>query len=204
MTAGPVAPKEARPRDPKTAGPVVRKAGPHEVAVLTDLLRASVLGLGAVEYSPRQLASALTHIFGVDTRLIEDGTYFVVEEEGRPVACGGWSRRRTLYGGDQSAGRSDEKLDPAADPARIRAFFVHPDRARRGYGRLLLEFCEAAARAEGFESMELMATLSGVPLYERCGYSRAESVEVELPDGVLFPLIRMSKRLKRPAPSEGS
>ncbi|MDQ2869423.1 MAG: GNAT family N-acetyltransferase [Acidobacteriota bacterium] len=171
---------------------------------MTDLLRASVLGLGAVEYSPRQLASALTHIFGVDTRLIEDGTYFVIEEEGRPVACGGWSRRRTLYGGDQSAGRSDEWLDPAADPARIRAFFVHPDRARRGYGRLLLEFCEAAARAEGFESMELMATLSGVPLYERCGYTRVESVEVELPDGVLFPLIRMSKTLRRADPSGGS
>ncbi|MCA1612174.1 MAG: GNAT family N-acetyltransferase [Acidobacteria bacterium] len=212
MTAGPVAPEGARPRAPKTEGPVVpgtagalvRKAGPEEVAALTDLLRASVLGLGAVEYSPRQLASALTHIFGVDTRLIEDGTYFVVEEEGRAVACGGWSRRRTLYGGDQFAGRSDDWLDPAADPARIRAFFVHPDRARRGYGRLLLEFCEAAARAEGFESLELMATLSGVPLYERCGYSREESVEIELPDGVSFPLIRMSKTLKRPAPTGGS
>ena len=195
MTAGPLVPKTAAAEAPKSAAALVRKAGPHEVAALTDLLRASVLGLGAVEYSPRQLASALTHIFGVDTRLIEDGTYFVVEEEGRTVACGGWSRRRTLYGGDQFAGRSDEWLDPATDPARIRAFFVHPDRARRGYGRLLLEFCEAAARAEGFESMELMATLSGVPLYERCGYSRLESVEIELPDGVRFPLIRMSKRL---------
>lgn len=204
MTAPPVVPDTAGAQEEKASAVVIRKAAADEVAVLTDLLRASVLGLGAVEYSPRQLASALTHIFGVDTRLIEDGTYFVVEEEGRPVACGGWSRRRTLYGGNQSAGRSDERLDPAADPARIRAFFVHPDRARRGYGRLLLEVCEAAARAEGFGSMELMATLSGVPLYERCGYSRVESVEVDLPDGVRFPLIRMSKTPGTSDPPGGS
>ncbi len=177
------------------AAPGIRRAGPGDVLSLTALLRASVLGLGNAEYSPRQLESALTHVFGVDTRLIADGTYFVVEEGAKPAACGGWSRRRTLYGGDQSAGRSDDRLDPAIEPARIRAFFVHPDHARRGLGRRLLDFCEDAARREGFQSMELMATLSGVPLYERCGYARVEAVDLELPDGVHFPLVRMSRSL---------
>ena len=185
-----------------TARPVIRRAGPDEVASLTDLLRASVLGLANAEYSPRQLESALTHVFGVDTRLIADGTYFVVEENEQSLACGGWSRRRTLYGGDQSAGRSDDRLDPGSEPARIRAFFVHPDHARRGLGRLLLDFCEDAARSEGFQRMELMATLSGVPLYERCGYARVEAVDLELPDGIHFPLVRMSRVLS-PVPDAG-
>lgn len=181
-----------------TPPPVIRKAVPEEVAALTDLLRASVLGLANAEYSRAQLESALTHVFGVDTRLVEDGTYFVVEEDGQAAACGGWSRRRTLYGGDQIAGRADDRLDPATEPARIRAFFVHPDHARRGYGRLLLDFCEDAARTEGFRGMELMATLSGVPLYENCGYVRVESVELDLPDGVRFPLVRMARSLEVP------
>ncbi|MEO8190306.1 MAG: GNAT family N-acetyltransferase [Acidobacteriota bacterium] len=181
-----------------TGGPVVRRARRDEIAPLSDLLRASVLGLASAEYSSEQLESALTHVFGVDTRLVDDGTYFVVEVSGGAVACGGWSRRRTLYGGDQIAGRDDDRLDPASEPARIRAFFVHPDHSRRGYGRLLLDFCQDAARAEGFRGMELMATLSGVPLYERCGYVRVELVELDLPDGVRFPLVRMARSLEVP------
>jgi len=159
------------------------------------LIRDSVLGLGSADYSPQQLSSALSHLFGVDSRLIEDGTYYVVEAEGRPVACGGWSRRRTLFGGDQYSDRSDDGLDPRTEAARIRAFFVHPDWARRGLARLLLEHCERAARASGFRRLELMATLTGIPLYERDGFRIVERQELELPDGVRFPLARMTRDL---------
>ena len=174
----------------------VRPASRPEVPALEALIRASVVGLAGADYSPRQLDSALRHLFGVDTRLIDDGTYFVVLEAGRPVACGGWSRRRTLFGGDRYEDRADDDLDPATDAARIRAFFVHPDAARRGIGRMLLEHCEQAARAAGFVRLELMATLSGIPLYERCGFERAESLDLKLPDGISFPLVRMSRSLR--------
>jgi GNAT superfamily N-acetyltransferase len=178
-------------------GFTIRAAVLEDVEPLRELIRDSVVGLSGGEYSARQLASALTHLFGVDTRLIDDGTYFAVEEPGRrgPVACGGWSRRRTLFGGDQYAVRSDDRLDAATEAARIRAFFVHPDRARRGIGAMLIEACEKAARAEGFRRMELMATLTGIPLYERAGFARKEAVELTLPDGVRFPLVRMEKTL---------
>ena len=116
----------------------IRAAVAADVESLEALIRDSVLGLSGGDYSPAQLASALRHVFGIDTRLIADGTYFVVEDRGRPVACGGWSRRRTLFGGDRYADRSDDRLDPETEAARIRAFFVHPDWARKGVGRLLL------------------------------------------------------------------
>jgi GNAT superfamily N-acetyltransferase len=173
----------------------LRAAVPEDAEVLAVLIRDSVLGLGSADYSPQQLASALTYLFGVDTRLIEDGTYYVVEAEGRPVACGGWSRRRTLFGGDQYSSRSDDRLDPGAEAARIRAFFVHPDWARRGIARLLLEQCERAARDSGFRRLELMATLTGLPFYEREGFRVLERHELELPDGVRFPLARMTRDL---------
>jgi GNAT superfamily N-acetyltransferase len=178
----------------------IRAAVPEDAEVLAVLIRDSVLGLGSADYSPQQLASALTHLFGVDTRLIEDGTYYVVESEGRPVACGGWSRRRTLFGGDQYSSRSDDRLDPETEAARIRAFFVHPDWARRGIARLLLEHCERAAQAGGFRRLELMATLTGLPLYERDGFRALERQELELPDGVRFPLVRMTRDLCSPSP----
>jgi GNAT superfamily N-acetyltransferase len=174
-------------------GLALRAAVPEDIAALSALIRDSVLGLSGADYTSGQLASALTHLFGVDTRLIEDGTYSVVESAGRPVACGGWSRRRTLFGGNQYADRSDDRLDPKTEAARIRAFFVHPDWARRGVGRLLLAQCERAARAEGFRRLELMATLTGVPFYEREGYSVVERRELELPDGERFPLARMTR-----------
>jgi GNAT superfamily N-acetyltransferase len=173
----------------------IRAADPADVPALTSLIRQSVLGLSGGDYSPAQLASALSHLFGVDTRLIEDRTYYAVEAEGGIVACGGWSRRRTLFGGDQYADRSDDRLDPASEAARIRAFFVHPAWSRKGIGRLLIEHCERAARAQGFGRMELMATLTGIPLYERAGYRVVERVEVDLPDGVRFPLARMEREL---------
>jgi GNAT superfamily N-acetyltransferase len=175
----------------------IRGAVPADVEALRELIRESVVGLGGRDYSVEQLASALTHLFGVDTRLIDDGTYFVVEQPGRsaPVGCGGWSRRRTLFGGDQYGDRSDDRLDPATEAARIRAFFVHPDSARRGIGARLIEACERAARAEGFRRMELMATLTGLPLYERGGFAAKEPVELVFPDGVRFPLVRMERPL---------
>src|ERR1700741_5110487 len=115
-------------------------------------------------------------IMGLDRQLVADGTYFVVEEGGRIAGCGGWSRRATLYGGDHTPGRDAALLDPATEPARVRAVYTHPDFARRGVGRLILALCEAAARAEGFQRVELMATLSGRALYSRCGYTDIEAV----------------------------
>lgn len=173
----------------------LRTAVSGDVDELTALIRQSVLELSAGDYSGEQLSSALEHLFGVDTRLIEDGTYFVAESEGRAVGCGGWSRRRTLFGGDQYADRSDDRLDPRTEPARIRAFFVHPGWARRGVARLLLAECERAARREGFRRLELAATLTGIPFYEREGFTIRERQEVTLPGGVSFPLARMTREL---------
>lgn len=177
------------------AGLRIRTALPADVGALEALIRESVLGLSGGDYSPVELASALAHVFGIDTRLIEDGTYLVVEDRGNPVACGGWSRRRTLFGGDRYADRSDDRLDSATEPARIRAFFVHPDWARKGVGRMLLKECERAAAASGFRRLELMATLTGIAFYEREGFSLEERHELELPDGVRFPLARMTREL---------
>src|SRR5262249_12566751 len=166
-----------------------------EVEELNTLVRESVRGLSTADSSPEQLASSLKHLFGIDTRLIEDGTYYVIEESGRPIACGGWSRRRTLFGGDQYADRSDDRLDPRKEAARIRAFFVHPSQARRGLASRILDECERAARAEGFRRLELMSTLPGEPFYARRGFRVLERVDLELPDGVRFPLARMERVL---------
>jgi GNAT superfamily N-acetyltransferase len=131
---------------------------------------------------------------GLDSQLIEDGTYFIVEAAGSLAGCGGWSRRATLYGGDHSPGRSAELLDPARDAARIRAMYTHPRHVRKGVGRLILALCETAARAEGFRRAELMATLAGEPLYRACGYETVERVADDR-GGVVVPLVRMSKSL---------
>ena len=132
-------------------------------------------------------------IMGVDTALIKDGTYFVVEDAGRIVGCGGWSRRATLFGGDHSRGRDARLLDPRSEPARVRAMYTHPDFARRGIGRLVLSRCEAAARAEGFRSLELVATVAGEPLYLACGFSVIERIDVPTSKGVTVPCARMTK-----------
>lgn len=133
-------------------------------------------------------------LMGVDTQLVADGTYLVVEAEGALAGCGGWSRRATLYGGDATPGRDAAHLDPTRDPARIRAMYTHPDHVRQGVGRLILSVCEAAARAEGFGAVELMATLSGEPLYRACGYRPIDRLEDDR-GGVPVPLVRMAKRL---------
>jgi len=132
---------------------------------------------------------------GVDTLLIEDGTYFLVNLFDELAGCGGWSRRRTLYGGNQTVGRDDALADPATEPAKIRAMYTHPDFTRRGIGRLLLETSEAAAREEGFMTMEMGSTAPGVPLYEACGYRLIEDVSKPSADGTVVPILRMRKSL---------
>jgi GNAT superfamily N-acetyltransferase len=131
---------------------------------------------------------------GLDTQLIDDGTYFIVEVDGNLVGCGGWSRRATLYGGDQSPGRSAVLLDPAKDAARVRAMYTHPDHTRKGVGRLILSLCEEAALSEGFKKAELMATMAGEPLYRACGYEACERLTDDR-GGVAVPLLRMTKPL---------
>jgi GNAT superfamily N-acetyltransferase len=177
----------------------IRQAVLADVPALETLIHASVLGLQAADYSPQQLRLALERVFGVDTQLIEDGTYFVAEarlEEGQVIAgCGGWSKRKTLYGSDHCAGREDALLDPHKDAAKIRAFFVHPDWARRGIGSRILEVCEAAAAAAGFRRLEMGATLTGVPLYLARGYVEGELRQVPLVPGQFLPIVHMEKQL---------
>ncbi len=140
-----------------------------------------------------QIASSRT-IMGLDTQLIDDGTYFLVEANGELAGCGGWSRRATLYGGDQTPGRSAALLDPKTDAARIRAMYTHPAHTRKGIGRLIITLCEDAARAEGFSKMELVATLAGEPLYRACGFEAYEQI-VDERGGAGVPLLRMRKML---------
>lgn len=174
----------------------VRRAAMADVPELRQVIERSVRGLQAREYSPQQIERALQSVYGVDTRLIADGTYFAAEADTGAIAgCGGWSRRRTLFGGDQYQGREDELLDPAQEAAKIRAFFVLPEWARQGVGSMILEACEAAAKAAGFRKLEMGATLSGVPFYEAKGYVALENVAVPLGDGVSLPIVRMGKSL---------
>jgi len=173
----------------------LRLAVLDDVPALNALIAASARGLSAPWYSVAQIEGAIKYVYGADTQLIQDGTYFVVEDEGRMAGCGGWSRRRTLYGGDQMKSGEDAPLDPATEPARIRAFFVHPDWARRGIAREILHACVQAARAAGFHAMELASTLPGVPLYERLGFEAVERESPVLPNGVEFPLVRMRRDL---------
>jgi GNAT superfamily N-acetyltransferase len=140
-----------------------------------------------------QIASSRA-IMGLDTQLIDDGTYFIIEADGQLAGCGGWSRRATLYGGDQTPGRSAALLDPTKDAARIRAMYTHPNHTRKGIGRLIISLCEEAAKAEGFTKMELVATLSGAPLYRACGFEPYEEI-VDDRGGAEVPLLRMRKSL---------
>jgi len=174
----------------------IRPANSDDVPSLRELIVRSVRVLQAGDYTPAQLDGALESVFGVDTQLVEDGTYFVVESlEGDLAGCGGWSKRKTLYGGDQWIDRADSLLDPAKDAAKIRAFFVHPDWARRGIGTLLLDTCEQAAYAEGFRRLEMGATLTGVPLYRARGYAAIEDLAVPLKNGEALPIVRMEKSI---------
>lgn len=179
----------------------VREATPADVARLQQVIEASVRGLQSNDYSPAQIEGALQSVYGVDSQLIADGTYFVAEmaEQGSSgstiVACGGWSKRKTLYGGDQFAAREDSLLDPAQNAAKIRAFFVLPAWARRGIGGLILDACESAARQAGFTRLEMGATLSGVPFYRAKGYDDIESQQVSLGNGQVLRIVRMAKTI---------
>ena len=172
----------------------------HRLATLDDLpglkalMDAAISELQKPFLDEAQIQSSRT-IMGLDTQLIDDGTYFVVHADGQVAGCGGWSRRATLYGGDQTPGRSAALLDPTKDAARTRAMYTHPRHTRKGVGRLILSLCEEAARAEGFKRMELMSTMAGEPLYRACGYQPLDRVTDDR-GGAPVPLLRMTKDLK--------
>jgi GNAT superfamily N-acetyltransferase len=173
----------------------LRKATAADIPELEALIARSARGLSTGDYRPAQIEGALRGAFGVDTQLLADETYFVVEDAGRIVGCGGWSFRATLFGGDARAGRDASALDPALQAAKIRAFFIDPGFARRGIGSLLLEHCEQAARARGFTRAELMATLPGVRLYGARGYRGGPEVRFEVGSGEFIEFIPMEKSL---------
>ena len=173
----------------------VRLAVEEDLAAMRALIPLSVRTLSEGYYNTEQIESSIRHVFGVDTQLLADGTYFVNEncEEGTIAGCGGWSRRRTLFGGDQMKTEADPLLDPAKDAARIRAFFVHPRWARRGVATHLMAACVDAIQEAGFQRMELAATLPGEPLYRRWGFEVIERFEQVLPDGIVVPFVRMGR-----------
>ena len=185
----------------------IRLATSEDVPALEKMIAESVRTLQAEDYTQEQREAALHQVFGVDSQLIADGTYFVVEalevtDGGKPAVtgCGGWSKRKTLYGGDVWKAREDSLLNPRSDAAKIRAFFVHPAWVRRGIGTMLLDACEQAAIAEGFRRFEMGATLSGVPLYRARGYVALESLGVPLANGESLPIVRMEKIISDPPP----
>ncbi len=172
-----------------------RLALPADLAALRAVMALAIAELQRGFLDDDQIAASHA-VMGLDTQLIADGTYFIIEDEDAIVGCGGWSRRATLYGGDHSTDLRDPALlDPATDAARIRAMYTHPAHARKGIGRTVITLCEAAARDAGFARAELMATLSGEPLYRTCGYTAIERVAAPGPGGVTVPLIRMGKVL---------
>jgi|SRR5690348_1419392 len=180
---------------------LIRLATSADFPALAALIELSVRGLQAQDYSPTQIELALKTVYGVDTQLIADGTYFAAEAVSRAdrtvvlVGCGGWSKRKTLFGGDAWSAREDSLLDPRCDAAKIRAFFVHPGWARCGVGTAVLDACENAARAAAFARCEMGATLTGVPFYRKKGYQEMERLAVPLPEGEALPIIRMAKNL---------
>jgi GNAT superfamily N-acetyltransferase len=175
---------------------LIRVATNNDVPALIDLIERSVRELQAGWYSPEQIEAAVHSVFGVDTQLIADRTYYVAEMDEEMAGCGGWSQRGTLCGASHFGHfRNDVLLDPARDPARIRAFFTHPGFARRGVGSALLKHCEKAARQAGFKTLEMAATLPGVPLYTAHGYQVLDCFEVPLPDGLSISVKRMAKKI---------
>jgi len=189
-----------------TSGTRLRLAMPEDVPVLRELIEASARGLQSEDYTPAQIEGALKTVFGVDSQLIADGTYIVAEvpldqkgsgrrtAEWMVVGCGGWSKRKTLYGSDRWTGREDVLLDPRRDAAKIRAFFIHPAWARQGVGSMILKACEEAARAAGFSRYEMGATLTGAKLFGARGYMAVKPISIPLINGERLPVIHMEKR----------
>ena len=174
---------------------MLRVATPDDAPAIDALMKASGAALFPAFYDEEQTASAVRYVAEVDDALLEDGTYFVLEANGEPVACGGWSRRDRLYTGSGHSVDDGRLLDPAREPACVRAMFVRADWTRRGLGRRILEACEAAAKAEGFRRLVLGATLSGLPLYLAYGFERVEDFDVTLCDGVTLPCVSMEKSI---------
>ena len=174
---------------------IIRKAKLEERDAIKHLIAESARQLSREHYSDTQIEAAITTVFGVDTDLIEDGTYFVVESDGQLAGCGGWSKRKTLFGGDQFSSRDAGYLDPDSEPAKIRAFFIHPDHARKGIARAILSRCEDEARAQGFRALELMATLPGIEFYTSCGFVKTGNYDLNLTDAIKLELVPMRKEL---------
>jgi GNAT superfamily N-acetyltransferase len=187
----------------------LRLAVPEDVPALRQLIEASARGLQMEDYTPAQIEGALQTVFGVDSQLIADGTYIVAEAlcaeaESKPgvdaepttmiVGCGGWSKRKTLFGSDHWTGREDTLLDPQRDAAKIRAFFIHPAWARRGVGSMILQACEEAAHAAGFTRYEMGATLTGAKLFAAKGYLAVKPISIPLANGESLPVIHMEKQ----------
>jgi GNAT superfamily N-acetyltransferase len=175
---------------------IIRKATIEERDELQRLIAVSARQLSREHYSDAQIETAITTVFGVDTDLIDDGTYFVVEMDGELAGCGGWSKRKTLFGGDQYSARDAGYLDPQTEPAKIRAFFIHPDHARKGIARAILSRCEDEARAQGFRALELMATLPGIEFYKSCGFVETGQFALDLTESVKLELVPMRKELQ--------
>lgn len=173
----------------------IRCATIDDVAAIEDLIERSVRGLQAGDYSADQMTGALGSVFGVDTQLIRDQTYFIAERNGRMVGCGGWSRRQTLFGSDAVAAKNDAALQPGIDAARIRAFFVEPACARQGIGTAIMQACQQAATDFGFTKLELVATLTGEALYQKHGFVAYERFATPLNNGLVLPVVRMRKSL---------
>ena len=173
----------------------IRMATMEDIPALQGLIPESARGLSQGYYTSQQIESAIKYIFGVDTQLIADKTYYIAEAEGQVVGCGGWSKRKTLYGGDQMKAEQDPLLNPKEDAGRIRAFFIHPNWARKGIGRHIIEACEEAAKADGFTRMELGATLPGEPLYAALGYEVTDRFDIAMGDGTTLPCAHMKKQL---------
>ncbi len=177
------------------AEPVLRVATPDDASRVQALMKASAAVLFPRYYDERQSASAVRYVAQVDRMLLADATYFVLESDGELVACGGWSRRGRLYTGSGESEGDSRTLDPATEPAKVRAMFVRPDWTRRGLGRRIVEECEAAARREGFRQLALLATLPGVPLYLACGFEPLEEIEIAVSDGVRITGVTMEKSI---------
>ena len=182
----------------------LRPATDADIPALQALIARAGVDLSVGYYTPEQAQAITRHVFGVDSQLIADRTYHVIEYAGAIAACGGWSRRRTLFGGDQAKAGLDPLLDPAVDPARIRAFFVEPAMARRGLGRMLMDQCLREARAADFRSLELVSTLPGEPLYAASGFEVTERFELSLPGPIQVPVARMSRSIANDASSRGA
>jgi GNAT superfamily N-acetyltransferase len=176
----------------------IRKAHIEECAALARLIAISARELSIHDYTAEQIEGALRGTYGVDSQLVKDGTFFVVEDDKQIVGCGGWSSRRTIFGGDHFGQRDDAALDPRVDAAKIRAFFIHPDHARKGIAKLILTHCEAAAIACGFSRFELMATLPGLPFYASQGYEQGVSILHPLGDGLTIEFVPMTKAARLP------